>query len=372
MKVWSIIKILEKYNIVKRWFDSDNSEDDNFRWRWITLVLDKKNHKEVPILWHHQNLLKEEWYFKLEQIKKLLFKPGCRKKFILNYFWDEEDLKNLWENCGACDYCLDKNKFMVGEVEEIIHYTTFLIILEFIKRFDNKFWLNTLVWVLIWAKEKKIIDWNLDTDKDYSILSELNKDVVWAIFEALLETWFLYRSFGQYPKIGISEKWRNSIYDNDLLLQENNSLQAMLYWKISKYKNAIKSGKSKREKEIKIPIEKIQGELRSKRETPGGDTYTQTLKLLKEWNSIKEIAEIRWFGTQTIEEHIVKLYNFDKLSLSEIMKFSEISKLKQIKEVINLNKLDITKLLPIKEKCSPDINYFDIKISLAMIWKKDL
>ena len=86
MKVWSIIKILEKYNILKRWFDWDSSENDNFRWRWITLVLPKKNHKEVPILWHHQNLLKEEWYFKLEQIKKLLFKPGCRKKFILKYF----------------------------------------------------------------------------------------------------------------------------------------------------------------------------------------------------------------------------------------------------------------------------------------------
>lgn len=359
MKVWSIIKILEKYNVVKRWFDWDVWESDNFRWRWITLVLPKKTHKEVPILWHHQNLLKEEWYFKLEQIKKLLFKPGCRKKFILTYFWDEEDLKNLWENCGACDYCLDKNKFYTGEVEEIIHYTTFLIILEFIKRFDNKFGLNTLIWVLVGAKEKKIIEWNLDTDKDYSILGELNKDVIWAIFEALLELWFLYRSFGQYPKIWITEKWKNSIYNNDLLLDENNSLQAMLYAKVSKYKNAIKSGKPRREKEIKIPVEKI-------------DTYTQTLTLLKMGKTIKEIAEDRWFGTQTIEDHIVKLYNFDKLSLAEIMKFSNFSKLKSIKEVIISNKLDITKLSPIKEKCPPDINYFDIKISLAMTRKKDL
>ncbi|MDD4151280.1 MAG: RecQ family ATP-dependent DNA helicase, partial [Candidatus Gracilibacteria bacterium] len=359
MKVGSIIKILEKYNIVKRGFDSDNSENDNFRGRGITLVLPKKNHKEVPILWHHQNLLKEEGYFKLEQIKKLLFKPGCRKKFILNYFGDEEDLKNLGENCGACDYCLDKNKIQTGEVEEIIHYTTFLIILEFIKRFDNKFGLNTLVGVLVGAKEKKIIDWNLDTDKDYSILGELNKDIVGAIFEALLETGFLSRSFGQYPKIGISEKGRNSIYDNDILLDENNSLQAMLYSKVSKYKNAIKSGKSKREKEIKIPVTKI-------------DTYTQSLDLLKEGKNIDEIVEIRGLGKQTIEDHLVKLYSFDKLSLAEIMKFSDFSKLKNIKNIITLNKLDISKLSPIKEKCDSNINYFDIKIALAMIEKKDL
>lgn len=88
--------------------------------------------------------------------------------------------------------------------------------------------------------------------------------------------------------------------------------------------------------------------------------------------TIKEIAEDRGFGTQTIEDHIVKLYNFDKLSLAEIMKFSDFSKLKSIKEIIISNKLDITKLSPIKELCSPDINYFDIKISLAMTRKKDL
>jgi phage pi2 protein 07 len=33
------------------------------------------HHDKIPILWNHQDLLKEESYFKLEQIKKLLFKP---------------------------------------------------------------------------------------------------------------------------------------------------------------------------------------------------------------------------------------------------------------------------------------------------------
>jgi uncharacterized protein YpbB len=68
----------------------------------------------------------------------------------------------------------------------------------------------------------------------------------------------------------------------------------------------------------------------------------------------------------------VKLYSFDKLSLAEIMKFSDFSKLKKVKEIIEKNKLDITKLSPIKELCPADINYFDIKISLAMMEKKDL
>jgi hypothetical protein len=33
-----------------------------------------------------QEKLEEESYYKLEQIKKLLFYPSCRKRFILEYF----------------------------------------------------------------------------------------------------------------------------------------------------------------------------------------------------------------------------------------------------------------------------------------------
>ena len=40
-------------------------------------------------------VLKNESYYKLDQIKKLLFYPSCRKKFILNYFADDEDLKKI-------------------------------------------------------------------------------------------------------------------------------------------------------------------------------------------------------------------------------------------------------------------------------------
>jgi len=54
------------------------------------------------------------------------------------------------------------------------------------------------------------------------------------------------------------------------------------------------------------------------------------------------------------------------------MKFSDFNRLKNIKEIISKNKLDISKLSPIKEKCDSNISYFDIKIALAMIEKKDL
>lgn len=359
MKVWSIIKIFEKYWIVKRWFDAIEWEVD-FRWRWITLISWKQEEKDIPILWNHQNLLKEESYFKLEQVKKLLFRPGCRKKFILEYFWDEEDLKILQENCGKCDYCLDKKKYEESDQKEVIPHNVFLIILEFIKRLDDKFWSQILAWILTWSKEKKIIEWNLDNDKDYNILWVYTKEIVLAVFDELLSKWFLYKSFGQFQKIWITEKWLSAIYNNSILLSENNSLQWWLFMKVKSLTNAI--SKKENSKSVKIKIEKVDKV----------DTYTQTLELLNEWKDLKEIAISRELSITTIETHITKLYEFWKIGLQDVMKYSSLDKLKNIKSIIEKNNLELDKLSPIKDLCPSNINYFDIKICLVMIGKGDL
>jgi phage pi2 protein 07 len=52
----------------------------------MTLIQEKRKHSNLMVDWNHQDLLKTEAYFKLEQIKKLLFYPTCRKRFILTYF----------------------------------------------------------------------------------------------------------------------------------------------------------------------------------------------------------------------------------------------------------------------------------------------
>ncbi len=360
MKVWSIIKIFEKYWIMKRWFEW-NDDTNDFRWRWITILLWKKEEKYIPILWNHQDVLKNESYFKLEQIKKLLFKPGCRKRFILEYFWDEEDIRNLWENCGVCDYCIDKKKFENEPKEDLVKINVFFIILEFVKKLDEKFWAQTLSWVLIWSKEKKILEWDLDLNPDYWILEELSKDIVNCLFEILLENWYLYKTFWQYPKIWISEKWRETIFDNSVLIDEKDSLMSALYMKARKYITKEEKTTSKPKTE-KVKLEKV-------------DTYMQTLALYKKWISMWEIAKERDFTSQTIEEHLIKLYTIWEISLNEIMNFSTLENLKLIKWVIGKNKLDLTKLKPIKDetdKLNSKISYFEIKICIAMINRKDL
>lgn len=358
MKVGSVIKIFEKYWVVKRWFDARDGEVD-FRGRWITLLLPKMSHDKLPILWSHQDLLKQESYFKLEQVKKLLFKPGCRKRFILEYFGDEEDLQNMSENCGVCDYCIDKKKY-AGEVDkEVIPRNVFLLVLEFVKRFDSKFWGQILAWVLSGSRERKILDYNLDIDKDFNVLWVYNKDLVSAIFDVLIENGFLYKSSGQYPKVGITETGIASIYNNSILFDEEKDLQSSLYFKTRNLTKSIPESKKSASKSQKIAVEKI-------------DTYTQTLELLGEKLSLAEIATQREMTLQTIEEHIVKLYGFNKLTLSEILKYSSLEKLKKVRDVIKSNDLALDKLKPIKDMLSSDTTYFDVKIAIAMIEKGDL
>lgn len=352
MQVWTIIKLFEKYDVLKRWANWENTD---FRWKWIHLILPKRKHSEIPILWNHQSVLKQESYFKLEQVKKLLFKPGCRKRFILEYFWDEEDLALLKDNCWVCDYCIDSIKFK-NEKRQVIPYTVFLIIIQFVKRLDEKFWVNMLVNILVWSTEKRISEWNLDLDKDYWILSIYSNDFVKNMFEVLIENGYFYKTLWKYPKVWIATKWLETITNNQIIVDEDEEIQFSMIMKSKnnqKYAQNEKTSKSKTKKE---KSEKI-------------DTYTQTFNLLEIWKSLEEIAKTREVTLQTIQSHIIKLYEFDKIQLNKIMSYTSMEKLNQVKEKITW---EGQKLSEIKQLLSDDITYFDIKIAIAMLEKKDL
>lgn len=107
MRVGSIIKILEKYGIVERWVGEIEWETQ-FRWKWVTLLQEKRPLWALLIDWKRQELLKQESYFKLDEIKRIFFNNICLKRSILEYFWDEEDLKKMPKNCGMCDICKGK------------------------------------------------------------------------------------------------------------------------------------------------------------------------------------------------------------------------------------------------------------------------
>ncbi|MDD2516201.1 MAG: RecQ family ATP-dependent DNA helicase [Candidatus Gracilibacteria bacterium] len=359
MKVGSILKILEKYGILSKGFDQDT--DEGFRGRGVTLIQEKRKDTGILIDWQKQELLEQEAYYKLEQIKKLLFYPSCRKRFILEYFGDEEDLVTLGDNCGVCDYCIEKDKFDNGKTKNLVNLSVFEIVLDVVKKFDRRFGVQVFVDFLQGNRDKK----GLSEDKDYGVLAEYSGELVQGLIESLLMQGFLEKTSGMYPVLSLTDKGSPSIKREQVLKSHEHELQSYLAMKVKD--NVFKKIK----KGLKGIGEKISSKIKV------DNTYLETLKLFQEGKSVKEIAKNREMSTTTIEGHISKLYENGDLLRSDILKIADIDNLKNIKKVIDSDfSGQIDKLRFIKDRLEElgfsNISYLEIKVCIAMMEKKEI
>ncbi|MCD5380793.1 RecQ family ATP-dependent DNA helicase, partial [Candidatus Gracilibacteria bacterium] len=339
MKVGTILKLLEKYHILKR--GVDDMGDSEFRGRGITLIQEKRQHSHIMIDWKLQAKLEEEAYFKLDQIKKMLFYPHCRRKFILEYFGDEDDLKDLPDNCGTCDFCIDSKKFQSGEIVDVVPLSVFGIVLDTIKENEDRFGVVMFANMLTGSSEKKILLQHLDESDFYGALEDYSAALVKVVIEALVEQGYIIKSLGKYPLIQLSNLGDDSLYNEKLLQEKNRDLQQYIHMK-------YKPRKSSSSKSPLLTSPQGGGKTNS-------GTCLETLNLFKQGNSLKEIAKIRDIKLQTIESHIIKLYLDDSLSLTELMKLVEFSQIKFIKTILDTHfKNGAETLTEIKNKCKEE------------------
>ena len=357
MKVWTILKLLEKYHILKR--GVDDMWDSEFRGRGITLIQEKRQHSHVMIDWKLQSKLEDEAYFKLDQIKKMLFYPHCRRKFILEYFGDEDDMKNLPANCGTCDFCIDSKKFQSGEIVDVVPLSVFWIVLDTIKENEDRFWVVMFANMLTWSSEKKLLLQHLDESDFYWALEDYSAALVKVVIESLVEQWYIIKSLWKYPLLQLSNLWDDSLYNEKLLQDKNREIQQHIHMK---YK--ANSGKTSSKSSSSKPKIKKWG------------TYLETLEVLRDWNTLDEVAKIRDIKLQTIESHIIKLYLDDSLDLAWLMKLVEFSQIKFIKTILDTHfKSWADTLTDIKKKCEEEwttVEWFEIHVCKAMMEKKDI
>lgn len=97
-------------------------------------------------------------------------------------------------------------------------------------------------------------------------------------------------------------------------------------------------------------------------------TYETTLKLWKDKKSIKEIAAIRNLSSNTIFDHIEKLYSEDKISSNEILTICS-KRLKRDLPKIQaaFKQLKTTKLAPVFEHFQSIYSYEDLKLARMLI-----
>ena len=355
MKVWTILKILEKYWILRKWVE----DSWDFRGRWVTLTQEKRQHSHLMIDWKHQVQLEDEAYFKLEQVKKMLFYPHCRRKFILEYFGDGEDLDKIWDNCGTCDFCIDSKKFASWEIKDLVPLSVFWIVLDTVKENDERFGVVMFARMLTGSQERKLLDAHLDESDFYGALEDYKKWLVKAVIESLIDNKFLFKTEWKYPLIWLTELWEEALYKESYLKEKNRELQQAIHMK---YKKEEKSSSPH------LASPKVRG-------TKWGN-YKKTLELFNSGKTISEIAEIVSLKERTIEWHLLKLYESWELDLAWIMKITNFSNLKHIKNII-------TKYFPnwfeflkdVKAKCmeeGQDVERTEISICKVMMEKKDI
>ncbi|USN58232.1 MAG: hypothetical protein H6767_08160 [Candidatus Peribacteria bacterium] len=163
-----------------------------------------------------------------------------------------------------CDYCLEKRQFESGDVEKLVPLSVFGIALDVVGQFDKRFGITVISNFLRGSEEKKILEWGLDSKKNYGIFSDYTGDLIIAILEALLRYGFLEKTTGQYPVIGLSKIGRVALKREDLIKEDESNLQSFISMKCKNQKQ--KKGK--------------QGKTKSPTKSEG-NTYEETLKLLQ-------------------------------------------------------------------------------------------
>ena len=131
---------------------------------------------------------------KLGEIVNYCHTSKCIRSYILEYFGDEKI-----ENCNNCSSCLDD-----GELEDITIEVQ--KILSCVYRTEQRFGINMIVGVLGGSKNKNILNWNLDKNSTYGLLSDYSQKDIRALVDLLIGDGFLEVTVSEFPTLRLTKK----------------------------------------------------------------------------------------------------------------------------------------------------------------------
>ncbi|MFZ7101756.1 MAG: DNA helicase RecQ [Peptococcaceae bacterium] len=161
---------------------------------------------------------KHNEYKKLQEMVDYCYTPNCLRRFILEYFGEE----NVPEHCGNCSTCNDDSDLMDITVEA---QKIFSCIIRLNQRFGSTF----IAQVLKGSKNKKVLELNCDRLSTYGIMADYTEKEIRDIINILAADGYLSLTEGQYPVVKIAEKARTVLKDG-----------ARVYQKIRKEKTRLR------------------------------------------------------------------------------------------------------------------------------------
>jgi ATP-dependent DNA helicase RecQ len=354
------------------------------------------------------DLRKRNEFSKLQSIKDYCHTSTCLRKFILDYFGDENSIKERCDKCGSCN---DKTEFKDITVEA-------QKILSCIGRMRERFGVTMVINVLRGSRESRILEMGLDKISTYAIMKEISKESVRDMINFMISQGYLEVTEDMYSVVKLTEisamvlKGEEKVMQRITIKEERKSrgngdmdlfgLLRQLRKNIAEEENlppyvifhdavltemslvkpnsksellGIKGiGNAKAEKYGERFIEVIEryggekGEIKEKIEKKvykkadvkdNGEVYTHiaSWNMLDSGMSISQISEERGIKEVTVQSHIVKAATEGK-SVEWIQFFTE-SEEKLIKKVLDEN--EGKTLTEVKMALPDEIDFFKIR-----------
>lgn len=197
MAVGSALYLLERAGFIQRDYRQGS------RTYTTRLVEPVKALEQLEIDYERLEKKRQRDLAKLQRIIQYADQPGCRHRYILEYFGDTE----APQRCSVCDNCssrVDSTARLPTEEETLIIQKA----LSCVARVNGRFGRGRIAQTLVGSRSKEVLDAGLDRLSTYGLLREMGEDYVWALLNTLIQAGCIAVSGGQYPTLSLTELGR--------------------------------------------------------------------------------------------------------------------------------------------------------------------
>ncbi len=291
-------------------------------------------------------------------MKNFIFSSECRRKYILEYFGEDYTK----ENCGMCDNCLQVKNVVTHDFANEGNLLFGVMTLT-----GNSYGAMMLINILRGSNSKKVL--TRFKKSDLFGKGKHRSEAWWKIFVSLLINAGYIKekpiSGGHGFTLAMNKKASEwvGLYkmkkDTNLIMNVPEQLKELMPTLKDKLK---KTDPNLTPDEFDELIESV-----SEKPQKLGN-LEKTYELFKQGKSIKEIAIAQSLTSNTIETHLVKLYEKDQINdLSKLGFNDEIHK----KITQTIKKIGNTKSLSAIKTGLPKVSYLWIKLSIAKSKKEE-
>lgn len=350
-------------------------------------------------------------YIKLQQMVDYCYTSSCLRKFILEYF-GEEDIADV---CGNCSICKDDSELVDITLEA-------KKILSCVVRIKERFGLTVIALTLRGSRNKRILELGFDKLSTYGIMPEYKEAEIKDIINKLIADRYLSLTEDQYPVVRLTLKGVRVLKGEEKVMQKvhkqkqeqepdfslfevlrgvrreisseeqvppyivfaDSTLHEMCMFlpktseelltikgvgekKAEKYGNQFLEAINQYIEENGEDIKRTQLKRKAKKKRPRkrntskSASHIVSLEMYRQGKKLEEIAEERGFTESTVGNHIIKCAEEGlDVDLDALIPEKYEEKILSI-----IEKLGAEKLRPIKEELPTEVDYLAIKAVLC-------